>query len=48
LEASSQSTRPYEPKASTLYQIPVVPAAGENGFFYMSNFVKELVADVGD
>jgi hypothetical protein len=47
LEAASQSRRSYEPKASIFYQIPVIPSAGEN-IFFMSNFVKELVADVGD
>jgi hypothetical protein len=36
LKAASQSTRLYEPKASTLYQVPVVPSAGENIFLCRS------------
>jgi hypothetical protein len=40
LEAASRTMQPYEPKASTLYQIPVVLSVGEN--FFMSNFVKKI------
>jgi hypothetical protein len=47
LEAASQSTRPYEPKASKFYQIPVFPSGGKI-FFHVEFFFKELVAEVGD